>query len=180
MLGAMFGNCHATTLAPLFGDLLSGCSLSVDFPEQLLAPLKEDTCHIDCLPCILQRLCEHIESSEGCVAWTSDFLFVVYHACSCFLIFVLCCAVRLFMDKIATYVYGSELAHHQCCNCGVVSLLAILLVPARFVCPCLSCSWIVALLQRGASSRQCAKDWICILDLGWWGQTIQPRRRAAE
>ena len=47
MLGAMLGQVHMITLAPLFGDLFSGYSLSKDFPEQLLAPLNIKTGHIE-------------------------------------------------------------------------------------------------------------------------------------
>ena len=47
MLGAMFGQDYMIILAPLFGDLLPGCLLSKDFPEQLLAPLNIKTGHIE-------------------------------------------------------------------------------------------------------------------------------------
>ena len=55
---------------------------------------------------------------------------------------------------------------------ALVSLIAVLLVPAHFVCPCLSCSWIVALPHRGESSLIRAWNWTCILELGWRGQTL--------
>ena len=54
MLGAMFGDYHMITFAPLLGDLLPGCSLSLDFPEWLLAPMTKKIGHIEYLLCILQ------------------------------------------------------------------------------------------------------------------------------
>ena len=63
---------------------------------------------------------------------------MLHHICA------LLCSATLY-GLIADCVYGSELAHHQCCYCGVVSLLAFVLVPARVVRSCCACSWIVAL-----------------------------------